>query len=450
MAGSRQDGLLGTQEFCDLLFRASRAPLIRRELTGADVPAGYDADEVWDALTQVRRAQAVVAPETTRPRAREASYIGWHAMPASLVWAVSQIEAHARAGSLLDQLALERSGRRFVTQQYVEEALTNLRLDAFPSDYESVRAALLGEAPPADDAQRLARNFHLIMNDMADYAGSPFDAGLLLELYGRLTEGVSATPPMREQHSPLEPFYQLGDDDLAEPDEAVLAAVVDIANDRAAEPTESPVMVSMLVNCQFWHDPAFPRCNNLMGCVASRLYLYRHGFPVFRYIPKIYLIWAWGADAVKSPRGYALEESHEPDGRNGVDWTAYYDTLLALMLDNILQIERSLGIRKAANDEVLAAIDGLAGLNGRQREVLRRALLDAGREFRIAWHKEKFNVVYSTARADLERLADLGLLTRAMAGAAYVYRPAPDLAERVMRARRGAGSAAAGREERRP
>lgn len=37
----------------------------------------------------------------------------------------------------------------------------------------------------------------------------------------------------------------------------------------------------------------YPSCNNLMGCIASRLYLLQKGFPVFRYVPKIRIMEKW-------------------------------------------------------------------------------------------------------------------------------------------------------------
>lgn len=408
-----------------LLGRAQEAPLIRRELTEEYIPAGYTADEVWDALTVIRRSQAVVSPDVKRDGT--VSILGWYTVPDSLAYSLRQITARTARGSALDAFAAEQSGRRFVTQQYVQEMVTNLRLDGFTADYELARAALFDDLPPAGDAQRLAWNYHRIMGDMADYTAMPYDAALLRELYARLTDGVRAVPPADRRHSPLEPFYLLGEGD----DSWKLDVVADIANGRVTGPEEHPIMVSMLVNCQFWHHAIFARCNNLMGCIASRLFLYRGGFPVFRYVPKILLLWSWKAGQERSPRGYTFEEARVPDGRNCVDWTAYYDTVMRLMLDHICEMEEGLGARKAANDQAIAAIASLPDINRRQAEVLRRAVLDPASEFRISWHQSEFGVVYSTARSDLERLEELGLLARGMSGAAYVYRPAPSLAGRI-------------------
>ncbi len=428
--------LIYTQEFSMLLGRAQRAPIIRRELDDTYIPAGHSADEVWDALTVIRRSQAFVSPDTKRDGSSVIT--GWHTMPESLAYSLRQIAAHTQRGSLLDTLVDEQSGRRFVTQQYVQEIVTNLSLDGFPTDYETVREALLGELPPAGDAQRLALNYHRIMGDMADYTAMPYDVSLLRDLYDRLTEGVVRTPPLSEQRSPLEPYYVLGSTDPEANGEdgsggnRMLDCVADIANDRLTEPALHPIMVSMLVNCQFWHYALFPRCNNLMGCVASRLYLYRHGYPVFRYIPKMHLIWSWKTGLERSPRGYTLEESHAEDGRSSMDWTAYYDTVMQMMLDHIYRMEDTLGTRKAANDRAIAGIANIPNLNQRQIEVLRQAVVDPASEFRISWHQRAYEVVYSTARADLEKLAELGLLSRAMSGSTYVYRPVPGLAGRIM------------------
>ena len=445
-------GLLYTQEFCLLLSRAQRAPIIRRELTDEFVPAGYTPDEVWDALVMIRRSQATVSPDALRlGRSSASATTAWHTVPDSLQCSLRQISALTRRGSRLDAIVDERAGRRFVTQQYVEEVLTNLRLDGFPAGYEEVRGALVGDDVPVNDAQRLARNFHRIMCEMGDYEQTPYDVELLRSLFERLTEGVRRFPAPSEQHSPLEPLYLLAFSGSGEVDASALAAVADIANDRACDPTEDPILVSMLVNCQFWHDTIFPGCNNLMGCIASRLYLYRHGYPVFRYVPKIQLLWSWSHGLARSPRGYALSEAYQPDGHLGLDWTPYYDTVMALMLASVREMERTLCARKAADDAIVADAVASPAVNARQAEVLRRAVIDPGSEFRISWHREEFGVVYSTARADLEGLASMGLLTRENSGGAHVFRPVPGIAARMGRLRLEAGGTgdATGRGDRR-
>lgn len=424
---NRTDGLIYTQEFGMLLGRAQEAPIIRRELTEEYIPAGYTADEIWDALTVIRRSQAVVSPDVKHDNS--ANILGWYTVPDSLSHSLRQIALHTQRGSTLDVLADEQSGRRFVTHQYVQEMVTNLRLDGFPANYELAREALLEELPPAGDAQRLAWNYHRIMGDMADYAAIPYDSTLLRELYDRLVDSVQAVPSADRRHSPLEPFYVLDNND----DSQKLSAVADIANGLTTNPMEHPIMVSMLVNCQFWHYRMFDRCNNLMGCIASRLFLFRKGFPVFRYVPKIHLLWAWKTGQEYSPRGYSFDEARAYDGRNCVDWTAYYDTIMQLMLNNILDMESALGARKAVNDQALACIARLPGINRRQAEVLRRAVLNPAMEFRISWHQNEFDVVYSTARSDLEHLEKLGLFVRGISGSTYVYRPAPSLINRVAR-----------------
>lgn len=424
-------GLLYTQEFCLLLGRAQHAPIIRRELTGEYIPSGYDADQVWDALTMIRRSQAIVSPDTIRPHDGLPAVTFWHTYPESLLSSLRQISELTRRGSRLDGIVSERSGRRFVTQQYIEEACTNLRLDGFPADYEETREALVGDVLPAGDAQRLACNYHRIMCEMGDYRDAPLNAGLLNALYDRLTQGVSSPPAPSQRHSPLEPFYRMDRERDPEAAAEALATVVDIANDRVCEPVEDPVLVSMLVNCQFWHDPIFPMCNNQMGCIASRLYLYRRGFPVFRYVPKIHLLWSWRNGRGCEEGGYTFDESHQDNGLLGVDWTAYYDTVMRLMLEHVRQMEESLCARKAADEAALARVASSPRLNARQATVLRQAVLDPGREFRISWHRQEHGVVYSTARADLQGLVDLGLLACAKAGSAHVFRSVPGLAARL-------------------
>ncbi len=206
-----------------------------------------------------------------------------------------------------------------------------------------------------------------------------------------------------------------------------LGSVAIIAQQQAEmAPALDPVMVSMLVNCQFWRTLVVPRCNNLMGCVASRLYLCLQGFPVFRYLPKMLILEKWRRGYYDEMVGVTYAQVMERVD-DDMDWTLYYDTFMKLMLREIEATQRALTQRKRADDKAIEGIGNIPYLSHRQQDILRTAVLSPDTVFTISAHQKHYGTAYSTARADLEKLADEGYLLRRVKGAAYTYAAAPDL-----------------------
>ena len=63
--------------------------------------------------------------------------------------------------------------------------------------------------------------------------------------------------------------------------------------------------------------------------------------------------------------------------------------------------------------------------------ILNAALDQPNRIFTIAQQQSEHRVSYWSARADLQDLTERGLLLRSRSGKKFVFRPIPDLTERL-------------------
>lgn len=423
--------LLGSPEFSAVVRRAWEGPLLRQEFDTMPLPEGVDPDDVWQALKAIRRAQGFYSPEALRTI--HGAKNNWYTIPESLHTSLRNIAALTRKGSELDRIAQERKGRRFITQTYVEEILTSLTYDGYSTNYEILRSVLLEERKPQKAAEIIAANFHHIMQNLEDFSARPFTTQILQDLYGELISGVDSKDMLIGQplaargtpRSPLESHYiAVNTEDETTTD---LASVAIIAQQKESmTPSLDPIMVSMLVNCQFWRTLVVPGCNNLMGCVASRLYLCQQGFPVLRYMPKMLILEKWRRgyyDNYAEATYTQVMERVDDD----MDWTLYYDTFMKLLLHEIEATQEALTQRKTADDRAISGIRMIPYLSHRQQDILRQAVLSPDYVFTISAHQKRYRTAYSTARADLEKLADAGYLLRRMKGAAYTYVAAPDL-----------------------
>jgi Fic family protein len=85
----------------------------------------------------------------------------------------------------------------------------------------------------------------------------------------------------------------------------------------------------------------------------------------------------------------------------------------------------------ASSETMNRALAADRRINHRQKGVLSAALSDPGTVFRIDTHQRLNRVAYSTARADLLGLVDLGLLAGERRGQAFVFTPVVGFRERV-------------------
>lgn len=423
--------LVDSPEFSAVIRRAWERPLLRKDFDCMPLPVGVDREEAWLALKAIRRAQAFYSPAALKTV--HGSSNNWYTIPESMHASLRAIANLTQKGSELDLIAQERKGRRFITQAYVEEILASLAYDGYDTTYEHLRAVLLEERKPEDTAEIIAVNYHHIMQSLDEYSGKPFSAGVLQELYDALMCGVPEDIASEGQslaargtpHSPLESHYVVVNSEDEAPTD--LSSVVVIVQQKAEmTPDFDPIMASMLVNCQFWRTLVVPCCNNLMGCVASRLFLCQQGFPVFRYMPKVLILDKWR-------RGYydgfveATYQQVMERAEDDMDWTLYYDIFMKLMLKEIEATKRALTQRKVADDRAIEEIGTIPYLSHRQQDILRQAVLSPDKVFTISAHRKRYGTAYSTARADLEKLADAGYLLRRMKGSAFAYVAAPDL-----------------------
>ncbi len=426
--------IVGTPEFQLLLREAALHPLLRRELESRFVPNGFAEDDVWSTLLDIRRAQGVFSPniEYSDGVLRR----NWHSEPASMQQSLRELGDMTRTGSFLDGVTRKHAGYYFLLQQYVEEAVTNLRFDGFDCGYDEIRAVMRRTRKARNAAEQLAVNYHEIICDLDSYMDTNVEANLLDSIFARLTNGA----PRDDLDVRPHPVFPLPALDASSTDPShVRDIVIATCNDRLSEPWQHPIMVSMLINCRFWRLRPFPSCNHLMGNIIVNIYQRKHCLPALSTIPKAHLLDLWahrGFLGVTAP--YTFEESFVPDGTD-TDWTAYYDTLLGLMLQEARQVQRAMRILNDDEDRLIELVRNLPRLNRRQRDLLQESILDPSREFWVSRLSKQWGVVYSTVRTDLRLLYEQGFFTCFVRDSTNVYRSVPNVADVIEREARKAG-----------
>ena len=132
---------------------------------------------------------------------------------------------------------------------------------------------------------------------------------------------------------------------------------------------------------------------------------------------------------------------HTVDHRaRSTDFTPYYEYGIDCLVRAVRDLKESVERMEGADAQLLALLGRDASINYRQRAIINQALKNPRVQFVISQHRRSYGVAYATARADLVKLAELGLLTQGLRGKALVFSPSPDLEERLRAAGDGRAS----------
>lgn len=108
------------------------------------------------------------------------------------------------------------------------------------------------------------------------------------------------------------------------------------------------------------------------------------------------------------------------------------------LLNQLRTIERAIGrfdryVERKSTEQRAAKelLHDIEGINGRQLVLLTHALKHPDHTYTFSGHASSNRVTHETARGDLSRLAELGLLHRTRRGRTFVFEPAPDLPQRL-------------------
>jgi hypothetical protein len=409
--------LLGRADVAAFVADRAAEPWVADGLDPRDLSDGLDAQTAFGLVEFVRRT-GLGRPACGRALpCDQGCACGWYALTPSLAARTAHLEYRSRArGSLRRQLAAQLDRTGYYPAQ-LEELSCALALDGVSLRYEQLAELARGRRPPRTAAERLACNAVRLVGNMDAYAGRAVTPELLAHLYAELAEGSDGAA-----HS-----------GALRPHRAASGTCCHFGADLVAEAALDPVAGHRLPFVLFcshtaWERPLFERWSTTMELVVRALLLTVFDAPVLRYVPLALPCWRWqnAEHGQAGDYGRAVVET-----RYGPDHTALYARMLEFWEQGLNDLAAWVAERRCDDERCHGALETCRTLNHRQKALL-GDMLDGGEQsVDAASYGARFNVVPSTAYADLNKLVDQGLLTVSSQGRTRRYRAAPDIGVRV-------------------
>ena len=392
-------------------------------------PEGFSSEDWWLAIKMARfsaRHALPLADKQGRPFAFSDSGYLYRMLHQVDQGAGGRIELPA-------DVVNADSRNRYLVNSLIEEAITSSQLEGAATTRLVAKDMLRSGRPPRDRSERMIVNNYHGMEFLSGIVHEDLSVSILLDLHRILTEGTFDDPGaagrfrlpsdrvvVRDQHGAI----------LHEPPDASalgerMERLFAFANKTGDEPFVHPVVKAILLHFMIGYEHPFIDGN---GRTARALFYWamaRFGYRMTEFLSISTII---RKAPVRYARAYVLSEIDDNDV------TYFLDYHLRVILRSIRELHAWLARKAEEMRDVQRRLDRLAPaavLNYRQTALIEHMHKHPGMSYTIESHRRSHNVTYQTARTDLLKLAESGLMQYAKRGRAFIFTQAVDFDERL-------------------
>ena len=392
-------------------------------------PDGLSLEQWWLGMSFARRALARDVPLIDR---------GGRPFRFSNVDRVQElvhrIDQETSGHILIDEAVTSPQARdRYLVSSLIEDAITSSQLEGASTTRRVAKQMLESGRTPRDRDERMILNNYRALQQVDRWVleRADFTAERILDLHRIVTEETLDDPldAGRLQTPDEERVAVLWSDQrvLHAPPAAAtlpdrLEALCAFANDGPPDGFIHPVVQAILVHFALGYDHPFVDGNGRTARALFYWSMLRSGYWLSQFLVISSIL---RLEPAAYSRAYMLVDTDD----NDLTYFVLYQ--LDVLMRAIERLKDYLSRKMQEARDVERLLQGAHGLNQRQIAMIGDALREPTIAFTIAREQRRHRVSYPTARGDLLNLEERGLFTKQRIHRTFVFRPAPDLAERL-------------------
>ena len=357
-------------------------------------------------------------------------------LPNRALQALHHIDRQAGPRLVADAERAADSGIRgqFTVDSLIEESITSSQLEGASTTRAAAAEMIRAGRRPRDRSEQMILNNYRAMEAVRRLKDEPLTEQAVLNLQAAVTVDTLDDPDDAGRiQRPGDRRVQVWDNR----DQALLHSpppaeelprrmreMVQFANHGSGDGSFlHPVVQAVILHFWLAYDHPFADGNGRTARALFYWSMLRHNYRIFEFA-------SISSVLAGAPAQYARSFLYTETDDN--DLTYFILHQLEVMLRAIANVESYLAAKTEQVRQVEETLKRSTDLNQRQLALLAHALRHPNAEYTIRSHMTSHSVAYATARADLFRLADLGLLERRRVGRrSYLFFPPTDLDDRV-------------------
>ena len=328
-------------------------------------------------------------------------------------------------------VGIDRAERdRYLINSLMEEAIASSQLEGATTTRKDAKELLRKNRSPKNrDEAMIVNNYKGILK-VREFRDRKLSSELLLELHDILTHGTLDNDSDSGRFRTPEDNIVVEDVSTGEvfhtPPTAFgmewrIEEICGFANDNP-KPFIHPVLRAIILHFSIGYVHPFVDGNGRVARAVFYWFMLKHDYWLFEFLPISRIF----RDApVQYARAYLHTETDSDDLTYFIDYNLKVIKRATDELHLYISDQQSM---LAASMDIVATHPTL---NRRQGSLLIYALRHPNAALRIKDYQGINNVAYATARSDMHDLCNMGLLVKLPSGKTHLFRPAPDLAEKL-------------------
>lgn len=366
------------------------------------LPISQPISKVWPELQKARRAQAIALP---LPDQKGNAF--WFVLNQSIEQQCDKVAEMARRDAVFDSPVFEA----MVEDAVIDEAVFSSMIEGAFTSREEAAKFIRNKKQPANKSEHMVKNNYDALTYALEHLEEPITEQTIIEIAKIVTRNAAE---VTVEGYRTEPVYVTGREavvytpPVAEHVPEMMESLV-----RFIQSSElHPVIKACVAHFYFVYIHPFGDGNGRTARALSYMMLIQSGYEFFRYFSI--------SNLVSDERGKYYRSMVNVEEDEG-DMTYFIDFYSNMLSRSVIRMEDHLTHHVLAGQRV-KELQSSGLLNERQLAGVKWLLEGVGDSVTVDKWKKRYKVVQETARKDLMKLCDMGVLEKKMDGRRSVFK----------------------------
>ncbi|MBN2685758.1 MAG: Fic family protein [Pontiellaceae bacterium] len=399
------------------------------KLRRLNTPYAFTHEQWWLSIKQARNQQKKVLHSLSCTKGEPFFFLLPDPIP-ELLHHIDQ-DAGGRIEMPESGLTHPQARNRYLLHSLTEEAITSSQLEGATTTRKVAKEMLRGNRSPRDVSEQMILNNYRTMQFIRDIREKPLTPELVFDIHRTVTDLTMDNPEdsgrFRSSDN-VRVYENFSNEVLHTPPSCKelperLEAMCKFANGETPDYFINPVVRSIILHFWLAYDHPFSDGNGRTARALFYWSMLRHKYWLCEFISISSII-------KKAPAKYGRAYLHTETDENDLTYFIIYH------LDVIQKAIKELHAYIAEKTKSVQLTESLLRkssikLNHRQVSLLSHALRNPDAEYTIKAYQNTNDVVYETARADLQYLEENELLIKKQVGRTFSYFPAERIDQKL-------------------